>query len=386
MHFPGTARQGRCATKQSPIVWDCFVGKNTLLAMTVAKVRNPMTEELLYYTDYLELDKILGSQHPKSNEQTDEMLFIIIHQAYELWFKMVIHELDQVRRIFDTDNVQDNTGDMSIAVHKLKRVVKIFEVVNRQVDILESMTPMDFLEFRDLLVPSSGFQSLQFRIIEAKLGLKMEQRYKANYYKNTRPGGFNQQDFQTINQIESEATLKSLVIKWAERTPFFDESLWRDFQTKYPQEADEQKFWSDYKQIYKNSLSGSVEMRQFDELERIFYKEGLGEFSVGSMRAVLFIMMYRNLPIFHTPFDLLNTLIDIDEMLSQFRYKHMLMARRMIGMRSGTGGTSGAGYLEGALRQHYIFKELTEVSTFLVERSHLPGLPSAVKEKTSFNA
>jgi tryptophan 2,3-dioxygenase len=265
-------------------------------------------------------------------------------------------------------------------------VVKIFEVVNRQVDILESMTPMDFLEFRDLLVPSSGFQSLQFRIIEAKLGLKMEQRYKANYYKNTRPGGFNQQDFQTINQIESEATLKSLVIKWAERTPFFDESLWRDFQSQYPQEEGEQKFWSDYKQIYKNSLSGSVELRQFDELERIFYKEGLGEFSVGAMRAVLFIMMYRNLPIFHTPFDLLNTLIDIDEMLSQFRYKHMLMARRMIGMRSGTGGTSGAGYLEGALRQHYIFKELTEVSTFLVERSHLPGLPSAVKEKTSFNA
>jgi tryptophan 2,3-dioxygenase len=258
-------------------------------------------------------------------------------------------------------------------------------VVNRQVDILESMTPMDFLEFRDLLVPSSGFQSLQFRIIEAKLGLKMEQRYKSNYYKSTRPGGFNQQDYETINSVEAEATLKSLVIKWAERTPFFDESLWKDFQSQYPLEEDEQKFWSDYKQIYKNSLSGSVELRQFDELERIFYKEGLGEFSVGAMRSVLFIMMYRNLPIFHTPFKLLTTLIDIDEMLSQFRYKHMLMARRMIGMRSGTGGTSGAGYLEGALRQHYIFKELTEVSTFLVERSHLPGLPNAVKEKTSFN-
>ncbi|MBK6791252.1 MAG: tryptophan 2,3-dioxygenase [Anaerolineales bacterium] len=344
-----------------------------------------MSEELLYYTDYLELDKILGSQHPKSNEQTDEMLFIIIHQAYELWFKMVIHELDQVRRIFDTDNVLDNAGEMSIAVQKLKRVVKIFEVVNRQVDILESMTPMDFLEFRDLLVPSSGFQSLQFRIIEAKLGLKMDQRYKSNYYKNTRPGGFNQRDYDAISSVESEATLKGLVMKWAERTPFFDEALWRDFQSQYPLEEGEQKFWSDYKQIYKNSLSGSVELRQFDELERIFYKEGLGEFSVGAMRAVLFIMMYRNLPIFQQPFDLLSTLIDIDEMLSQFRYKHMLMARRMIGMRSGTGGTSGAGYLEGALRQHYIFKELTEVSTFLVERSHLPSLPKTVKEKTSFN-
>lgn len=339
----------------------------------------------LYYTDYLELDKILGSQHPKSDLKTDEMLFIIIHQAYELWFKMVIHELDRVREIFSQDNINDNAGEMSIAVNKLKRVTKIFEVINQQVNILETMTPMDFLEFRDLLVPSSGFQSLQFRIIEAKLGLKMEQRYKANYYKNTRPGGFNQQDYEAINSVESEATLKGLVIKWAERTPFFDESLWRDFQSQFPVEEGEQKFWSDYKQIYKNSLSGSVELRQFDELERIFYKEGLGEFSMSAMRAVLFIMLYRNLPIFQQPFDLLSTLIDIDELLSQFRYKHMLMARRMIGMRSGTGGTSGAGYLEGALRQHYIFKELTEVSTFLIERSHLPSLPKSVKEKTSFN-
>lgn len=339
----------------------------------------------LYYTDYLELDKILGSQHPKSDLKTDEMLFIIIHQAYELWFKMVIHELDRVREIFSQDNINDNAGEMSIAVNKLKRVTKIFEVINQQVNILETMTPMDFLEFRDLLVPSSGFQSLQFRIIEAKLGLKMEQRYKANYYKNTRPGGFNQQDYEAINSVESEATLKGLIIKWAERTPFFDESLWRDFQSQFPVEEGEQKFWSDYKQIYKNSLSGSVELRQFDELERIFYKEGLGEFSMSAMRAVLFIMLYRNLPIFQQPFDLLSTLIDIDELLSQFRYKHMLMARRMIGMRSGTGGTSGAGYLEGALRQHYIFKELTEVSTFLIERSHLPSLPKNVKEKTSFN-
>jgi tryptophan 2,3-dioxygenase len=345
-----------------------------------------MTEQPnLYYTDYLELDKILNSQHPKSNNQTDELLFIVIHQAYELWFKQIIHELDAVRGIFDTDNVQDNAGEMSIAVHKLKRVVKILEVLNRQVDILETMTPMDFLEFRNLLLPSSGFQSLQFRIIEAKLGLKMDQRYKANYYKNTRPGGFNQQDFQTINQIESEATLKGLVIKWAERTPFFDESLWKEYQSLFPVENGTQKFWNDYKQIYQNSLSG-VEQRQTRNWKRSSTRKGLGEFSVDAMRAVLFIMMYRNLPIFQLPFDLLSTLIDVDELLSQWRYKHMLMARRMIGMRVGTGGTSGAGYLEGALRQHYIFKELTEISTFLVERSKLPNLPNAVKEKMSFNA
>ena len=124
----------------------------------------------LYYTDYLELDKILNSQHPKSDNKTDELLFIVIHQAYELWFKQIIHELDSIRGIFDTDHIQDNAGEMSIAVYKLKRVVKILEVLNSQVGILDTMTPMDFLEFRNLLLPSSGFQSLQFRIIEAKLG------------------------------------------------------------------------------------------------------------------------------------------------------------------------------------------------------------------------
>lgn len=345
-----------------------------------------MTEEAnLYYADYLELEKILNSQHPKSSEKTDEMLFIVIHQAYELWFKQIIHELDAVCGIFSTDNVNDNAGEMSIAIYKLKRVVRILELLIQQVGILETMTPMDFLEFRNLLLPSSGFQSLQFRIIEAKLGLKIDQRYKSNYYKNTRPGGFNQTDYEAINQIEAESTLKGLIIKWAERTPFFDESLWKNYQTLHPAKDGTQKFWNDYKHIYQNSLSG-VEQRQTEELERVFYKEGLGEFSMEAMRAVLFIMLYRNLPIFQLPFDLLSTLINIDELLSQWRYKHMLMARRMIGMRVGTGGTSGAGYLDGALRQHHIFKELTEISTFLVERSKLPNLPNEVKEKMSFNS
>jgi tryptophan 2,3-dioxygenase len=345
------------------------------------KTENPTP---LYYADYLELEKILNSQHPKSSEKTDETLFIVIHQAYELWFKQIIHELDMVRGIFSTDNVNDNAGEMSIAVHKLKRIVKILEVLNQQIGILETMTPMDFLEFRNLLLPSSGFQSMQFRLIEAKLGLKMEQRYKADYYKHTHQGGFTQEDFETINQVEQEATLKDLIIKWAERTPFFNEILWKEYQNRFPLENDADKFWHDFKNIYQNSLS-KMEQGRLDELERVFYKEGLGEFSVSAMRAVLFIMLYRNLPIFQLPFDLLNTLIDVDELLSQWRYKHMLMTRRMIGVRVGTGGTSGAGYLEGALRQHYIFKELTEISTFLVERSHLPELPKAVKERMSFN-
>lgn len=356
--------------------------------MTTQLYNGGMTKEdfpSLYYSDYLHLDKILDAQRPKSGPGTDETLFIIIHQTYELWFKMMIHELDAARGIFSAERVNDNAGELSAAVHKLKRIAKILETLIRQVDILETMTPMDFLEFRDLLQPASGFQSLQFRILEAKLGLKMEQRYKANYYKNTRPGGFNQRDYDAITAVEKEATLKELIVQWAERTPFFDESLWREYSSKYPPEQGRHVFWSDYRQVYKNSLSQN-ETGRLDELERVFHSEGLGDFPAGAMRAALFIMMYRDLPIFQTPFELLTTLVDVDEALSQWRYKHMLMTRRMIGIRAGTGGTSGAGYLEGALKQHYIFKELTEIATFLVERSNLPKLPKAVRERMSFNA
>ncbi len=345
----------------------------------------------LYYADYLELEKVLDSQHPKSAPLAggvgDEMLFIIIHQAYELWFKQILHELGWVLQVFAQDNINDNAADLSNAVHKLKRVGKILELLNQQVGVLETMTALDFLEFRNLLQPSSGFQSLQFRLIEARLGLKMENRYKADYYKNTRPGGFRQEDFERINEVESQPTLKQLVIKWAERTPFFDRDLWQGYQPLHPQQAslDSHPFWNDYRQIYASSLSGN-EAGRLDELDKAFFTEGRGEFPVAAFRAVLFINLYRNLPIFHLPFELLSSLIEIDELLSNWRYRHMMMVRRMIGIRTGTGGTSGAGYLEGALSQHYIFKELTEAATFLVERSRLPELPRGVREKASFNA
>ncbi|HXD09750.1 MAG TPA: tryptophan 2,3-dioxygenase family protein, partial [Anaerolineales bacterium] len=104
----------------------------------------------LYYSDYIELDKILNSQHPRSFEKTedgnDEMLFIIIHQAYELWFKQIIFELDLVRNIFIRERINDNSPDMSNVVYKLKRIVKILELLNHQVSVLETMTALDFLE------------------------------------------------------------------------------------------------------------------------------------------------------------------------------------------------------------------------------------------------
>ena len=140
----------------------------------------------VYYPDYLQLDKILGAQALESDKHGqhahDEMLFIVIHQAYELWFKQMLHEVGSVMDIFSDGHVDDNGGELAIAVHRLRRVNTILGVLVKQIDILETMTPLDFLDFRDMLRPASGFQSMQFKVLEAKMGLRMESRFGKQYY------------------------------------------------------------------------------------------------------------------------------------------------------------------------------------------------------------
>src|SRR5258708_34859960 len=121
------------------------------------------------YGSYLKLDELLSLQHPRSGgPEHDEMLFIVIHQVYELWFKEVLHELDRVRRLLEDD-------DPYRTQHTLKRVLTILKVMAAQLDILETMTPLEFLSFRERLDAASGFQSDQFRQVEFVLGVKSEQ-------------------------------------------------------------------------------------------------------------------------------------------------------------------------------------------------------------------
>ena len=132
---------------------------------------------------------------PPHQPAHDEMLFIVIHQAFELWFKQIRFELDYVCTVFSKEHINDNSEDLNLVVHRLHRVVKILDLLNEQVGILDTMTPLDFLEFRNLLTPSSGFQSLQFRLIEAQLGLRVDQRHQAAYYKRTGEGGLSTSRF-----------------------------------------------------------------------------------------------------------------------------------------------------------------------------------------------
>jgi tryptophan 2,3-dioxygenase len=162
--------------------------------------------------------------------------------------------------------------------------------------------------------------------------------------------------------------------------PFFADEYWPDA----PTDESIHPFIAAYKQAYRDSLANKEEAG-LAHLDEVFLTAGSGDFSPQAMRAMLFINSYRDLPMLQLPLELLTTLVDVDELLSDWRYRHLLMVRRMIGLRVGTGGTSGAGYLEGALSKHYIFKELTEIATFLIAPERLPQLPKSLMEKLSFN-
>ena len=144
-----------------------------------------MANEINYH-DYLQLDKLLNAQSPVSHDRQlpahDEVLFIVIHQAYELWFKQLHHETDSILEIMKKPALNDNSPELQTVVHRLSRMVTILRVLVHQIDIMETMTPMDFLDFRDMLRPASGFQSWQFKELEAKLGLKFGHRHGKEYY------------------------------------------------------------------------------------------------------------------------------------------------------------------------------------------------------------
>ena len=184
----------------------------------------------VYYGEYLQLDKIIEAQAPESFKEGrkpahDEMLFIVIHQAYELWFKQILFEVSSALDIMGKPSMDDNSGDLQTVVHRLKRSVTILKLLVQQIDVIETMTPMDFLEFRNLLIPASGFQSWQFKILEAKLGLKFENRHGQEYYISQ----LKQKEIDIIKAAEDGKTLIELLNNWLERMPFGeDATYWPD--------------------------------------------------------------------------------------------------------------------------------------------------------------
>lgn len=332
----------------------------------------------LYYSDYLQLDKILNAQFPKSEHAgviaNDELLFIITHQTYELWFKQILFELTQVKEIFKKPEIEHNSPDLALCVHRLTRVVKILELGVMQIEVLATMTPLDFLDFRDLLRPASGFQGIQFKIIEATLGLRFEERFGKEYYvSHLKP-----EDVERVKNAEQEQSLLVLVNRWLERMPFVkNQDYWEG-----------SNFWNHYRKAYASSLS-KEEKRNLTEFDSIFIHEAdypkNRSFSISACRSALFILLYSDYPLLQLPYELINTLIAIDEQLSLWRQRHIHLVQRTIGKRIGTGGSSGIGYLKGAAKMNIIFKELVELTSFLLPRHLIPSLPKKLIKELGYH-
>jgi tryptophan 2,3-dioxygenase len=348
---------------------------------------NHMKENAVYYNNYLQLQQLLNSQHPESFKEGntpahDEMLFIIIHQSYELWFKQILFEVNAGIDVLNQPSINDNTPALQTVVHRLNRVITILKVLVHQIDIMETMTPMDFLDFRDLLRPASGFQSWQFKTLEAKLGLPYNERYGKEYYTSQ----LKEPEIDIIKQAEEEKSLLYVVNKWLERMPYFENNThWKEFVQQGESTPDLHPYWSTYRHCYSHSLA-EAERNNLQAFNDIFIQgQTTGQLSAKASRAALFIMLYRGYPLLHLPFELINNLLEIDEQMSTWRYRHMNMVHRMIGTRIGTGGSSGKDYLRAALDKHYIFKEFAALTSFLIERSKLPALPNALINNLGFN-
>ncbi len=258
----------------------------------------------LTYPSYLKIDELLSLQHPVSDgPEHDEMLFIIIHQVYELWFKEVLHELGYLM-----DGLTRN--DTPTASHTFKRILTILKVMVAQIDVLETMTPLDFLSFRERLESGSGFQSHQFREFEFMLGAKRASMIEYH------PEG-------STGRTRLEA-------RYGEPT------LWDAF-LRYL----EANGYDVGKAITARDVTKPVESS--DEVQQVL------------------IDVYRDDP---TATQICERMVDLDEGVQEWRYRHVQMVRRTIGTKRGTGGTSGAEYLATTLGKP-VFPDLWAIRTAL---------------------
>lgn len=350
------------------------------------------------YPDYLYLDKILNAQYLKSEDHGkpahDEMLFIIIHQVYELWFKQIIHELDSVMEMFKTDKVDEKS--LGIAVARMDRIREIQRILIDQVRVLETMTALDFLDFRKYLVPASGFQSAQFRMLEIKLGLKPVHRI--TYADKNYAQALSEKEKTIVGKTEAEPSMLDLIQIWLERTPFLDYAGF-DFIKEYKKAVnnmlkEEIISLKDNDLITEEEKPRRVKMIEeeikyfesmFDEQKHNeLVKTGECKLSYKATLAALFINLYRDQPILHLPYKLLANLLDIDQLFTTWRQRHSLMVLRMIGKKVGTGGSSGHDYLKATAEKHKIFMDLFNLSTLLIPRSDLPDLPEELIKKLGF--
>ncbi|OIR20353.1 MAG: hypothetical protein BEU04_00680 [Marine Group III euryarchaeote CG-Bathy1] len=317
------------------------------------------------YPEYLRLKELLslqsGWKEKEENISSDELHFIIVHQSFELWFKLVISELRQARDTLDESYVEETK--IPKAVHHMERGIETFRLMAQQWKVMETLTPQGFLSFRDELGTASGFESKQMRTMEAIMG---------DFWI----------DGKKIENKINEKSIQEVVTKWLARTPI---------QGSLPNDSNDgqavSEFVNEYLDIHLKlgeKAAHALSNNDDDETSNRFkdVNKQASEFlkpngECDRARAgLLFIESYRELPLLSWPRKLIDTMVELEESMLLWRSSHARMVERMIGRRIGTGGSSGVDYLDRTSR-YRVFTDLWGVRTILIKKEELPELKNS---------
>ena len=348
------------------------------------------------YWDYIRVEDLLRLQGGLDDNEADltnhEVTFITVHQVFELWFRLVIRELEGLRAILAQPVVPEQ--EMAAAARGLDRVKRIFVVANDHWQVMESLNTRDYLDFRDKLFPASGFQSAQMREIEILLGLDDDDRVglggKGGWIEALKSddGTPSPAHERVQRRLADDApSLREAVDAWLHRTPI---------RGSQPFDAGDDAvvdgFICDYldrmREVVQGTLEERLDVRLGEEAKagvRARYAQEIADAEAWLnpddarrrriRAAILFIESYRALPMLSGPRDVLDRLVETEQAILIFRQRHARMVERIIGRRVGTGGSSGVDYLDATAVAYRVFKDLWSARTYLLRRDALPPLP-----------
>jgi tryptophan 2,3-dioxygenase len=346
------------------------------------------------YWDYVRVEELLALQSGIEREEkrlsNHEVLFIAVHQVFELWFKLILRELVALRDVLKPPRVPE--ADLATAARSLDRVARIFRSATQHWDVVESLNTRDYLDFRDKLFPASGFQSAQLREIEIVLGLEDADRvgFGAQGAYLAALKGEKGKPSPALARVEARRkdrpTVREALESWLHRTPI------RGSQPGDPGDVEVVGgFLDDYldrlraqvtqtaASVHGSDLSGAAPAdlagRYRAEIEAAEAFLTVSDQRRRRIRAaIVFIEGYRDLPLLAWPQEVLTRAVEAEQQFLVFRQRHARMVERVIGRRVGTGGSSGVDYLDQTATAYRVFKDLWTARTFLLRRDLLPPL------------
>ncbi len=354
----------------------------------MAEESKERVERKLSYSSYLRLHELLSLQSGQigntRNISPDELHFIIVHQNFELWFKLILSELRVSRDLLGQVPVPEKS--IPEAVHHLERVTEIFKLMTHQWKVMETLTPQQFLAFREELGSASGFESWQMRELEAIIGQKDHGRVNESppskhFQKISSVSDEDAKAWKSLENAMSEDTIIDVVSDWLSRTPIQGSTYGSEgdgdavgkFIESYLKKMNENaerhisridsstKDYEKIKQRYKQTVTDA---REFLSPEGVVNRTRAG---------LLFIESYRELPLLSWPRKLIDCLVTLEEAMVVWRHNHARMVERIIGRRVGTGGSSGVDYLDMTTK-YRVFTDLWGVRTILMKSEDLPEL------------